>query len=92
MNKEIITVGDIEIEKHKFHYSKYVININNAGVRTLVLVKRVFNNLFVANTILVIKMVKKLNHYVCSQKWVDIFFLMKQYMSFLIKTDELLQK
>lgn len=66
--KEIITVGDIEIEKHKFHYSKYVINIHNAGVRRLVLVKRVFNNLFVANTILVIKMVKKLNHYVCSQK------------------------
>ena len=23
MNKEILKFGDIEIEKHKFHYSKY---------------------------------------------------------------------
>ena len=32
MNKEIITLGDTEIEKCKFHYSKHLININNIEI------------------------------------------------------------
>ena len=32
MAKEIITFGDIQIEKRKFHYSKYPIKINNVDV------------------------------------------------------------
>ena len=32
MNKEIITFGNIEIEKRKFHYFKYPININNVDI------------------------------------------------------------
>ena len=29
MNKNVITFGDTEIEKQKFHHSKYPINISN---------------------------------------------------------------
>ena len=29
MNKNVITFGGTEIEKQKFHYSKYPINISN---------------------------------------------------------------
>ena len=32
MTKELITFGDIQIEKRKFHYSKYPIKINNVDV------------------------------------------------------------
>ena len=39
MNKEIITFGDIEIEKHKFRYSKYPININNVGIDKIIISK-----------------------------------------------------
>ena len=32
MNKEILTFGDIETEKCKFHYSKHQLNINNVDI------------------------------------------------------------
>ena len=41
MNKEIITFGDIEIEKHKFRYSKYPININNVGIDKIIISNKV---------------------------------------------------
>ena len=32
MNKETVMFDDNEIEKCKFHYSKYTININNVDI------------------------------------------------------------
>ena len=36
MNKEILTFGNTEIEKRKFHYSEYPININNADIDKMI--------------------------------------------------------
>ena len=35
-NKEIVMLADTEIEKRKFHYSKYTINISNGDVDKIV--------------------------------------------------------
>ena len=41
MNKEIITFGDIEIEKNKFHCSKHRINIINVDVDRIIISKKI---------------------------------------------------
>ena len=35
-----MTYGDIEIKKCKFHYSKYLININNVDSNEIIISKR----------------------------------------------------
>ena len=67
MKKVHVTFGDNEIEKCKFHYSKQTIKINNEDINKISnkvsLVKKVLK------TLLVIKIIKKLIHYVyCFQK------------------------
>ena len=42
MNKEILKFGDIEIEKHKFHYSKYPIKTNNVDIDKKMFLTRFF--------------------------------------------------
>ena len=42
MNKEIITFGDIEIEKCNFHYFKYSININNVDDDKIAILNKAF--------------------------------------------------
>ena len=41
MNKEIITFGDIEIEKNNFHCSKHRINIINVDVDRIIISKKI---------------------------------------------------
>ena len=47
MIKKIVTFDNTEIEKHKFHYSKYLIKINNVDIDKIILrflwAKRVLN-------------------------------------------------
>lgn len=70
MAHEIITFGYIEVEKHKFHYSKYPININNTNIEKVISYPPRFHYVkIVLNTLLVTKMMKTLSHYVqCFQK------------------------
>ena len=42
MIKEIVTSGDIKIEKQKFHYPKKLINIKDIGVDKISLCKKGF--------------------------------------------------
>ena len=56
MNKEIM-FDDDEIEKRKFHYSKYPININNVDIGKNVLKYSFGKN--VLNTLLDTRLVKK---------------------------------
>ena len=37
VNKEIITLGDTDFEKRKFHYSKYPINLNNVDLDKMII-------------------------------------------------------
>ena len=41
MIKEIVTFGDIKIEKQKFHYSKKLININDIDVDKIVVPNKI---------------------------------------------------
>ena len=59
MNKEIIMFDDDEIEKCKFHYSKYPINISNGDIDKNVLKYSFGKN--VLNTLLDTRLVKKLS-------------------------------
>ena len=63
MNKEIM-FDDNEIEKCKFHYSKYLININSIDTDKLIISNNVSFGREVFNTLLVTKFMKKLSHYV----------------------------
>ena len=45
MIKEIVTSGDIKIEKQKFHYPKKLINIKDIGVDKISLCKKGFKYL-----------------------------------------------
>ena len=54
---------DNEIEKCKFHYSKYLININNVDIEKLIISNNVSFGRKVLNALLVTKLMKKLNHY-----------------------------
>ena len=42
MNKDIITFSNTDIEKRKFHYSKYPINIKNVDVDKIIISDIVF--------------------------------------------------
>ena len=42
MNKEIETFGGTEIEKRKFHYSKYLIDTNNVEADKIIISKQGF--------------------------------------------------
>ena len=57
MNKEILSFGNIEIKKRKFHYSKCPIDIKivDINIRLLLLT-------MVLDTLLVTKIMIKLNH------------------------------
>ena len=68
MNKEIM-FDDNEIEKCKFHYSKYAVNMNNVDIDKLIISNNVSFGRKVLNTLLVTKLMKKLSHYVyCFQE------------------------
>ena len=41
MNKEIMTFGDNEIKKRKFHYCKYPIFVKKEGVDKIIICKKV---------------------------------------------------
>ena len=41
MNKDIITLGDIESKKHKFHYSNYSVSIKNLDVDNIIISNKV---------------------------------------------------
>ena len=36
MNNGMLAAGNIEIEKRKFHYSKYLINVNNVDIDKII--------------------------------------------------------
>ena len=40
IKKQILTFGKIEIEKRKFYYSKYPININNVNIKKIIISKK----------------------------------------------------
>ena len=94
MNKEIITFSDTEIEKRKFHYSKYPINIKNVDVDKIILscedsfVRKGFKY-FIGykddEKVKLFYMAPKMSRYTKT-------FDETKYMSFLIKDDELLKK
>ena len=37
MNNVMLTAGNIEIEKRTFHYSKYLINVNNVDIDKIII-------------------------------------------------------
>ena len=41
MNKDIITLGDIESKKRKFHYSNYPVSIKNLDVDNIIISNKV---------------------------------------------------
>lgn len=60
----MIIYGNIETEKSKFHYSKYLVNINNVDIEKLVISKKDLLAKRVLNVLLVTKMIEKLSHFV----------------------------
>lgn len=60
----MIIYGNIETEKSKFHYSKYLVNINNVDTEKLVISKKDLLAKRVLNVLLVTKMIEKLSHFV----------------------------
>ena len=92
MDKEIVTFGDTEVEKDKFHQYKTPISIYNVDISEIVvstvflLIKKVLNIL------LGTKMVKKLLLCIILPKMRAYKILLKLNLSFLIKSDELLEK
>ena len=40
IKKQILTSGETEIEKRKFYYSKYTININNVNIKKVIISKK----------------------------------------------------
>ena len=95
MIKEITTFDNTEIEKRKFHYSKYPIKINIADIDKIILSKKVsfrkkgFKYFIVYNDDEKVKpiciMLPKITRYVQS-------FDESKYISFLIKDNELIEK
>ena len=62
MNKEIRTFYDTEIEKSKFYYSKYPININNVYIDKIIIYKNVSFDKKVFKYLFGYKDDKKVNH------------------------------
>ena len=60
-----MTFGDIKIKKHKFNFSKYKYpaNISNGDIDQILISEKVYFGKMVINTLLGIKMMEKLNHY-----------------------------
>ena len=46
MNKENLSFGQIEIEKYKFHYFKYLINISNVNIDKILISNKVSKKYF----------------------------------------------
>ena len=61
MNKEIIMFDDDEIEKCKFHYSKYPINISNGDIDKMIIGNCLSFGKNVLNTLLDTRLVKNLS-------------------------------
>ena len=55
--------SDIEIKIRKCHYSKYPINISNVDIDKIMTSVKIFLVKIVWNTLLVTRMMKKLNYY-----------------------------
>ena len=62
MNKEIITLG--KIEKHKFHYHKNPVLMDDVDIDKILISNKVFVGTIVLVALLVREMMKKLSHYV----------------------------
>ena len=61
----------IEIEKQKFSYSKYAIDIRSVDIDKTMISIRIRLEKKLLNTLLVTKIIKKFSHYAkCFQKWV----------------------
>ena len=63
MDKEIITLGHIKVEKHKFHQCKSPILINNEDISKIVVSNSVLFGKKGLNILLGTMMVKKLDLY-----------------------------
>ena len=61
VSKEIITLGDTDFEKCKFHYSKYPINLNDVDLDKMIISIQVSFSKKVLNTILVVNLMKNLS-------------------------------
>ena len=61
MDKEILTFGDIQVEKHKFHQYKSPISINGVDISKIIVSNRVSLVKKVLNILLGTKKVKKLD-------------------------------
>ena len=60
-----IMFGDVKIKKHKFNFSKYKypVNISNGDIDQILISEKVYFGKMVINTLLAIKMMEKVNHY-----------------------------
>ena len=63
MDNKIIAFGDTEAKKHKFHYHKNPILIDDVDVNTNILSSNAFLVKNILNILLVTKIMKKSNNY-----------------------------
>ena len=88
MNKEIIMFDGDEIEKRKFHYSEYPININNVDIDKMIIGNCLSFGKNILNTLLDTRLVKKLSRILLPRmsKYTESFDETK-YMFFLVNVN-----
>ena len=65
MGKEILTLGDIEIEKNKFYSHKSSVPLRDADIEKVLVSGKIYSGEKIINTYLVTYiMIIKLNHYI----------------------------